>query len=127
MCFFCKPAHQLLGNEDIYKNKDCAECHKGAGKQRRIFNAQNEFFVNSKGKAFCRKIFVAAEDKRKTQVSDKRVNKLSFIRRMLIFLFVNVLPTAKTFLLLLGLSVCVSPEFFQIGLWQLRETFRKQL
>ena len=46
MCFFCKPAHQLLCNEDIYKNKDCAECHKGAGNQRRIFNAQKTLADN---------------------------------------------------------------------------------
>lgn len=35
-----KPAHQFLSDKNIYKNKDCAECHKGSGKEYRIFNAQ---------------------------------------------------------------------------------------
>ena len=35
-----------MGNEDIYKNKDCAECHKGAGKQHGIFNAQKTLADN---------------------------------------------------------------------------------
>ena len=51
-------------------------------------NAQNEFFINSKGKAFCRKVLVAAEDKRETLLefclvlSQKKLKAYNFFHVM---------------------------------------------